>query len=349
METTRATKPLTASGAMQYTFRGIPRQDGRVGTRNYLAVLIASNCAASAARFAAEWFDEDRMAEWPQVDGVLPLVHDVGCGMEMTGEPMDLLRRTLSGTIRHPNIAGAVVLALGCERNNVRAFFKQEGLQESRMLRAIVLQESGGTAGAVQAAREALLEMLPVANSQHRVEVPFSALTVGLQHYGTGAEKAIRDAAQALSETGARLILADSRGPGREAGPHPVYGVSPGAYRRYGELAGEERVTVMQAPENPVIATTGQLAAGASLVLAAFDHATDVGATAVPCIKLATAERSWSRVGMDMDMASCAKEQALRDVLPGMLEGYASGQPTLAEKAAAGDAEFIPWPVGVLV
>ncbi|MEX5623666.1 UxaA family hydrolase, partial [Pseudomonas syringae] len=93
------------------TFQGIVRDDGRVATRNYLGVFVVGNCGATVARKIANHFDERRLAGFPHIDGVMPYVHEIGCGMEMTGEPMDLLRRTIGGYIKHPNTVGAVVIA----------------------------------------------------------------------------------------------------------------------------------------------------------------------------------------------------------------------------------------------
>src|SRR3954454_4352238 len=39
------------------TFLGYQRSDGRVGTRNYIAVVAASNCAAHTVQWIAESFD----------------------------------------------------------------------------------------------------------------------------------------------------------------------------------------------------------------------------------------------------------------------------------------------------
>src|SRR5450830_668956 len=100
------------------TFQGIVREDGRVATRNYLGVFVVGNCGATVARKIANHFDLERLAAFPNIDGVVPFVHEIGCGMEMTGEPMNLLRRTIGGHIKQPNTAGGLLIALGCERNN---------------------------------------------------------------------------------------------------------------------------------------------------------------------------------------------------------------------------------------
>lgn len=162
-------------------FNGYLRTDGRVGTRNYLAVLIVGNCAATAARKVAAAFTPKRLAAFPNVDGVVPFIHELGCGMEKSGEPMDLLRRSLGGSIRNPNIAGAVVMALGCDRNNIYAFLEQEGLEAGKMLKSIVLQEVGGTANAIADGIAAIESMLPEANTVYRQPVLASHLVVGVQ------------------------------------------------------------------------------------------------------------------------------------------------------------------------
>jgi altronate hydrolase len=115
------------------------------------------------------------------VDGVVPFVHEIGCGMEMTGEPMDLLRRTIAGTIRNPNIAAALVIALGCERNNIYGFLEQERLVVGPRLKTLVMQEIGGTKNTIGAGIELVREMLPLIGDVRREPVPASHLVVGLQ------------------------------------------------------------------------------------------------------------------------------------------------------------------------
>ena len=195
------------------TFQGIVRGNGDVATRNFIGVLVVGNCAATAARKTTDFFDEERLAEYPNVDGVVPFVHEIGCGMEMTGEPMDLLRRTLSGFIRNPNITAAVVMALGCERNNLKSFLEQEKLAVGPKLRTVTIQESGGIRNAVEDAKRIVYEMLPEANNVRRQPVSAEHLRVGLQSGGAdafsglSADPALGAAVDILVRNGGTAIL----------------------------------------------------------------------------------------------------------------------------------------------
>ncbi|EJM03040.1 altronate dehydratase [Pseudomonas sp. GM102] len=198
------------------TFQGYVRADGRVATRNYLGVFIVGNCAATAARKVADWFTEARLAAWPNVDGVIPFIHEIGCGMEMTGEPMDLLRRTMSGSIRNPNIAGALVLALGCERNNIYGFLDQEKLSAAADFQTLVLQEVGGTANAIEQGIAAIEKMLPAANTFSRQTVSAEHLSIGIQSAAldgfcaVSANPSLGAAMDRVVQNGGTVILSDT-------------------------------------------------------------------------------------------------------------------------------------------
>src|SRR5512142_1265064 len=94
------------------------RPDGQVATRNFIGVLTSVNCSATVARKIART-TEDEVAELDGVDGVVALTHGTGCGMADAGEGWDILRRTLAGYARHPNIGAIVMVGLGCEVNIV--------------------------------------------------------------------------------------------------------------------------------------------------------------------------------------------------------------------------------------
>lgn len=198
------------------TFQGIRRSDGKVGTRNYIGIFVTVNCSATVARKIANYFDEERMEEWPNVDGVIPFIHESGCGMELTGEPMDLLRRTLAGYIRHPNMAGAIVCSLGCERNNLMQFFEEQALAEGKMLRSITMQHIGGTARAIAEGKAAVREMLGEANKLRREPCSAEHITIGMQCGGSDglsgltANPALGAAADILVRNGGTAILSET-------------------------------------------------------------------------------------------------------------------------------------------
>jgi altronate hydrolase len=198
------------------SFMGIVRADGRVATRNYLGVFVVGNCGATAARKISDYFDDERLADFPNIDGVVPYVHEMGCGMEMTGEPMDLLRRTIAGHMRHPNTAGALVIALGCERNNIWGFLEQEKLAVGPLLQTLVIQDAGGMAETIAKGRDIVRSMLPEANRIERVPCSAEHLMVGLQcggsdgFSGLSANPALGVAMDILVRNGGTAILSET-------------------------------------------------------------------------------------------------------------------------------------------
>ncbi len=98
------------------TFLGYPRADGRVGTRNYIAVVAASNCAAHTSELIAASFADEPLP--PNVDGVIAFPHGEGCGQAIGPDTVQL-QRTLQGVLDHPNVSAALILGLGCEVNQV--------------------------------------------------------------------------------------------------------------------------------------------------------------------------------------------------------------------------------------
>ncbi len=67
-----------------------------------------------------------RWPQFPNVDGVVALTHGTGCGMDVQGEGMQVLRRTLGGYARHANFAGVLIVGLGCEANQISALLGAE-------------------------------------------------------------------------------------------------------------------------------------------------------------------------------------------------------------------------------
>ena len=198
------------------TFQGIVRPDGRVATRNYIGILSTVNCSATVARHVARAFEGDALEQFPNVDGVVALTHQAGCGMDVGGEGMAVLRRTLAGYARHANFAGVLIIGLGCEGNQMDALFFTQGMQQGPQLRAMTIQDKGGTAKAVAEGIAIVKEMLPAANDVHRETVPASHIVVGLQcggsdgYSGITANPALGAAVDQLVKHGGTAILSET-------------------------------------------------------------------------------------------------------------------------------------------
>ncbi len=93
------------------TFQGYLRPDGRVGTRNYVAVISTVNCSASTSRYVADRFrDGAWRKDFPNVDGIFAITHKGGCGLPFEGPDHQILERVLAGFAHHPNVAAYVIV-----------------------------------------------------------------------------------------------------------------------------------------------------------------------------------------------------------------------------------------------
>ena len=197
------------------TFMGIKRADGRVATRNYIGILTSVNCSATVAKMIARHF-ENRLGDYPNVDGVVALTHKTGCGMASEGEGIDVLRRTMAGYARHPNFFGTQVVGLGCEANQINNLLSVHQLKKSDNLAAFTIQEKGGTAKAVREGIARIQAILPEANKVKREPVPASHLVLGLQcggsdgYSGISANPALGAAVDMLVRHGGTAILSET-------------------------------------------------------------------------------------------------------------------------------------------
>lgn len=202
--------------AERASFQGFVRPDGRVGTRNFIGILSSVNCSATVIRHIADHFTRERLAAYPNVDGVVAFAHGAGCGMSSPSEHFDLLRRTLAGYARHPNLAGVLIVGLGCERNQVASLVESQQLEPGSHLHTMVMQDTGGTRETIAAGIRAIESMLPAANAARRQPVPASHLKIGLECGGSDgfsgitANPALGAAMDILVRHGGTAILSET-------------------------------------------------------------------------------------------------------------------------------------------
>ncbi|WP_308915027.1 altronate dehydratase family protein [Jannaschia sp. LMIT008] len=169
------------------TFMGYRRADGRVGTRNYVAIVTSVNCSATAARRIADAFGPEELAAYPNVDGVAAFVHGTGCGMAGDGDGFEALQRVMWGYARHPNHAAVLMVGLGCEINQIDWLLDAYGLKQGPAFQVMNIQNVAGLRRTVEMGIEKVRAMLPVANEARREPCPAADLTVALQCGGSDA------------------------------------------------------------------------------------------------------------------------------------------------------------------
>jgi len=199
------------------TFQGYRRANGKIGTRNYLAILTSVNCSASVATFIEREVERSGILDdYPNVDGVISLVHGTGCGMADKGEGFDVLQRTQWGYASHPNMAGVILIGLGCEVFQIDRLKNEYGLAEGDTFRSLTIQTSGGTRKSVEAGVAAVRDMLPMANKARRETCSASELMLALQcggsdgYSGITANPALGAAVDLLVAQGGTAILSET-------------------------------------------------------------------------------------------------------------------------------------------
>ncbi len=184
------------------TFMGYPRQDGRVGVRNLVAVIPTCGCANRAA---------ERIAQ--QVPGAAFVDYVGGCSE--TNADLDVAIDVLAGTAQNPNVVGTVLVSLGCEALNARRLADKIAAGPSP-LEFLIIQEEGGMRRTVQRGVEAARRFAAAAAGLERQSCPASALTIGLECGGSDATSgmAANPAMGAFSDLlvaqGAKVILAET-------------------------------------------------------------------------------------------------------------------------------------------
>lgn len=201
------------------TFMGFRRRDGRVGTRNYVLIVPTSMCASHEAlqiSMIAEFTLYDRM-KYPNVDGVVAIPHNKGCGCQ-EGSTLDVMLRTLSNYADHPNVGGVILIDLGCEKTNlsqVEKYLLKREKTFDKPVAKIGIQEVGGTQAAIQRGLKEVEQMLPLVNEIARESCPVSEIVLGVKcggsdgFSGISANPSLGRAADLLVRSGGTVLITE--------------------------------------------------------------------------------------------------------------------------------------------
>ena len=153
---------------------------------------------------------------FPNVDGVKFLTHNIGCGG--TRQDANSLCGLLAGYITHPNVAGATVLALGCENAEVSTLQKEVAERSPNFDKPLLIYEQQKYASEQDMITTAIRETianLSEANKIERKSAPLSKLLIGLEcgasdgFSGISANPAIGACTDLLVALGGGAILSE--------------------------------------------------------------------------------------------------------------------------------------------
>lgn len=217
-------------------FLGYRDAFGRAATRNYVLIASTVDCSAQTVDLAVR--ELEKRGDWyrkrfPNVDGIVGLTHDSGCGLVGLSPAHLRQNLTMRNLLDHPNVGGRVIVQLGCEKSQADLIVGKDkivplelgcaapghaaGGASSDRFPVLTMQERGGTWKSVeQIVRYVDEVLLPEANAKRRELIPASELVVASQCGGSDAASgftanpAIGFASDLLVRCGAASFLSET-------------------------------------------------------------------------------------------------------------------------------------------
>jgi len=180
-------------------FYGYERPDGKVGVRNHLLVIAPIDCSYEPAKKIAE-----------QVEGAVAITQTYGCGYD------SMLVHNLVGTALNPNVAGVLIVGLGCETLTGEVLMEKID-PSGKPVYNITIQEEGGTLKTHEKGVRILQKMKQEIEEQRREPFPLSKLTLAVECGGSdatsglAANPAVGVAADKLIEEGGTVIFGETQ------------------------------------------------------------------------------------------------------------------------------------------
>jgi len=183
-------------------FMGYRRKNGNTGTRNHVLVFPTVICASSVAEMISRG-----------VPGTVSVNHPHGCGH--LGEEKEHIVKAMAGFCSHPNVAGVLLVGLGCELITPELIAGKIAKAGQRF-EVLSIQAEGGTTASVEKGRKLAGRLLEEAATARREPVDISELIVGTNCGGSDtlsgltANPALGFAADMLVDKGGTVILAET-------------------------------------------------------------------------------------------------------------------------------------------
>lgn len=180
-------------------FYGYERPDGKIGIRNHLLVLTPMDCSYEPAKKIAE-----------QVEGAVAITQTYGCRND------SMLVHNLAGTALNPNVAGVLIVGLGCE--TLTGDILMEAIEPSgKPVHNITIQDEGGTIKTHEKGVRILQKMAQEVSQLRREPFPLSKLILAVECGGSdatsglAANPAVGVAADKLIDEGGIVMFGETQ------------------------------------------------------------------------------------------------------------------------------------------
>jgi altronate dehydratase large subunit len=253
------------------------------GIRRHFLVIPSVICAAQAAMTAAEG-----------APGAVAIEHQHGCSQ--LGGDARLTEQVLTGLGTHPNVAGTLVVSLGCETVQGSALHRSIAGRGQRA-EFVGIQQSGGTGAAIEAGRDALDRLRRAAAPDPEISLGWSSLRVGIEgswlDLPPAQARTFRNVIDGLCRLGATVVQA-VRGPDALAGWNRALGDVPlpraaPARLTYATRPEAPGFFVMDAPPARIAQKTGLAAGGAHVILSPLVAGLPAGCPVAPVVHVGVA------------------------------------------------------------
>lgn len=179
-------------------FYGYPRPDGNVGARNYVVIMPTTGCVNAVCHHIEKL-----------IRGTKALPHHQGC----LHPPKDTeqVTRTLINLGKNPNVAGVLLVALGCEM--VLADQVLEGIRASgKPVDLVVVHQVGGMLDTVNKGAKIAAEMVLQTSAIRREEADLDKLCFGTKcgssdtTSGLSSNLVVGEVCRIMTEKGGKFI-----------------------------------------------------------------------------------------------------------------------------------------------
>ncbi len=179
-------------------FYGYQRPDGRVGARNYVAIIPSVGCVNNLCSHLEHL-----------IRGTKVVRHDQGC----LHPPADTVQvvRTLINLGRNPNVGGALVVGLGCEMAKAEEIY--EGIKASgKPVDMVVVHQVGGMINAIAAGTRMLVDLVSKVSEAKREPFGLDKLVFGTKcgssdtTSGLSSNLVVGEVCRLMTQNGGRFI-----------------------------------------------------------------------------------------------------------------------------------------------